>query len=97
MSVLVVGGHRFAAGLDWEREVLRGGKAAKAARDRGHRWTVELGGQTGFLGDIENPGGLAPLAGALVEYVRKRPVSVLSVSDGGMVTLFDGFQASGRA
>ena len=73
MSVLVVGGHRFAAGLDWEREVLRGGKAAKAARDRGHRWTVELGGQTGFLGDIENPGGLAPLAGALVEYVRKRP------------------------
>ena len=73
MSVLVVGGHRFAAGLDWEREVLRGGKAAKAARDRGHRWTVELGGQTGFLGDIEKPGGLAPLAGALVEHVRKRP------------------------
>ncbi len=24
-------------------------------------------------------------------------LSVLSVSDGGMVTLFDGFQASGRA
>ena len=73
MSVLVVSGYRFAAGLDWEREVLRGGKAAKAARDRGHRWAVELGGQTGFLGDIENPGGLAPLAGALVEFTRKRP------------------------
>ena len=73
MSVLVVGGHRFAASLDWEREVLRGGKAAKAARDRGHRWTVELGGQTGFLGGIENPDGLPPLAGALVEFMRKRP------------------------
>lgn len=73
MSVLVVGGHRFAAGLDWEREVLRGGKAAKAARDRGHRWTVEFGGQTGFLGDAENPGGLAPLAGVLMEFMRKRP------------------------
>ncbi len=73
MSVLVVGGHRFAAGLDWEREVLRGGKAAKAARDRGHRWAVEFGGQTGFLGGTENPDGLPPLAGALVEYVRKRP------------------------
>ena len=73
MSVLVVGGYRFAAGLDWEREVLRGGKAAKAARDRGHRWTVEFSGQTGFLGDIENPGGLPPLAGALVEFTRKRP------------------------
>ncbi len=29
--------------------------------------------------------------------LRRVPVSVLSVSDGGMVTLFDGFQASGRA
>ena len=73
MSVLTVGGHRLAAGLDWEREVLSGGKAAKAARDRGHRWTVELGGQTGFLGGIENPDGLPPLAGALMQLMSKRP------------------------
>lgn len=73
MSVLVIGGHRLAAGLDWEREALRGGKAAKAARNLGHSWIVELGGQTGFLGDVEDPGGLAPLAGAFMAFMGKRP------------------------
>ncbi len=65
MSVLAVGGRRFAAGLDWERDVLSRGRAARAARERGHAWMVELDGQTGFLGAAEAPGGLPPLAGAL--------------------------------
>lgn len=73
MSVLTVGKTRFAAGLDWEREVVRGGRAAGIARDRGHSWTVDIDGQTGFLGDDENPGGVPPLAGALAAFMRRRP------------------------
>ena len=73
MSVLVVGEQCFAAGLDWEREVLRKGKAAQAAYNRGHHWMVEFGGQTGFLGDLEDPGGLPPLAGALLKIMSKSP------------------------
>lgn len=72
MSVLTVGGKRFAAGLDWERQVVQGRRAADIARDRGHSWTVDLGGQTGFLGDTEEPGGLPALAGALAALVRGR-------------------------
>ncbi len=72
MSVLTVGGKRFAAGLDWQREVLQDRKAAEIARDRGHVWIVELGGQTGFLDDAEEPGGLPPLAGALAQIARER-------------------------
>lgn len=72
MSVVWIGGQRFAAGLLWQRGLLKGGPARRAAKDSGTAWTVEVAGQTGFVDDTEGPGGTRPLAGALKVLLRGR-------------------------
>jgi len=72
MSVLWIGGERFAAGLLWQRGVVEGRAARRAARESGGAWTVDVVGQTGFIDDAEGPGGTIPLAGALTVLLRGR-------------------------
>ena len=65
MSVLTIGGRRFAAGLFW---LERGGAAAVArnARAFGRPWYLHRGEQTGYAADDEEaPAGCPSLAAAL--------------------------------
>ena len=72
MSVMWVGGQRFAVGMLWQRGRLTGGAARRAARESRSAWTVEVSGQTGLVDDAEGPGGTKPLAGALMALLRGR-------------------------
>ena len=66
MSVLAIGGQRFAAGLDWQRERVRGRAAGRIAKQRMRPWMVDVGEQTGFLNAAEKPEGSRPLAAVLI-------------------------------
>ena len=66
MSVLTVGGQRLAAGLDWQRERVRGRAAGRIAKQRMRPWIVDVGEQTGFLNAAEKPEGSRPLAAVLI-------------------------------
>ncbi|MDE0407755.1 MAG: hypothetical protein OXN81_07825, partial [Alphaproteobacteria bacterium] len=56
MSVIVIGGRRYAAGLYW---LERGGARAtvRTARRLGRPWCVHAGERTGFAADIGSPAG----------------------------------------
>ena len=64
MSVVTVGGRRFAAGLYW---LERGNAAsvARSARAFGRPWHVHWGEQTGYAADEEEPGSCPSLAASL--------------------------------
>ncbi len=66
MSVLIIGGQRFAAGLDWQRELVKGRAAGRIAKERYRPWTVDVGAQTGFVNGVDNPEGSRPLAAVLI-------------------------------
>ena len=66
MSVLTIGGQRFAAGLDWQRELVKGRAAGRIAKERYRPWMVDVGGQTGFVNGVDNPEGSRPLAAVLI-------------------------------
>ena len=65
MSVFLVGGERFAVGIEWEGELVKGRDASQLGWENGRPWTVDVGGQTGFLDGEGSPGKSRPLAGAL--------------------------------
>ena len=69
MSVLTLGGRRFAAGLFW---LERGGAVALArnARRFGRPWCVHRDGQTGYAPDEGAPGGCPGLAASLQAHLR---------------------------
>lgn len=66
MSVLTIGGQRFAAGLDWQREIVKGRAAGRIAKERYRPWMVDVGEQTGFVNGVDNPEGSRPLAAVLI-------------------------------
>ncbi|MCY3670614.1 MAG: hypothetical protein OXH14_05980, partial [Alphaproteobacteria bacterium] len=72
MSVLWIGGFRFAAGLDWDRGLVSGSAARRIARQRGRPLSVNVSGQSGFGEDVEGAEGTKPLAGALAMLLRGR-------------------------
>ncbi len=72
VSVLWIGGFRFAAGLEWDRGLVRGGAARRVARQRKRPLSVNVSGQTGFGEDIDGADGTKPLAGALAMLLRGR-------------------------
>jgi len=65
VSVITVGGERFAVGVEWAGEVLSGRAAGNEGAKRGTPWMVHVDGQTGFVDAADNPEGAKPLAGAL--------------------------------
>ena len=69
MSVLSVGGRRFASGLFW---LERGGAAAVArnARAFGRPWYLHRGEQTGYAADDESPQGCPSLAASLQAHIE---------------------------
>ncbi len=84
MSVLVVGGQRLAAGLDWQRELVRGRAAGRLARQGLRPWMVEVGQQTAFVSAADNPEGSKPLAAALLTIMAESaPWAVFVEEDGG--------------
>lgn len=72
MSVLTIGGQRFAAGLDWQRELVKGRAAGRLAKERYRPWMVDVGEQSGFVNGVDNPEGSRPLAAALIASLQKR-------------------------
>ena len=68
MSVLTVGGRRFAAGLYW---LERGGAASVARNARAFRrpWHVHWAEQTGYAADDEDPQGCPSLAASLQAHI----------------------------
>ena len=70
MSVLEIGGRRFAVGLDW---TVGTGSAAvgRAAAAAGRPWAVYVGGQAGLASAAGDPAGTAALAGALRKLVAE--------------------------
>ena len=68
MSVLTVGGRRFAAGLYW---LERGNAAsvARSARAFGRPWHVHWGRQTGYAAEEEEPGSCPSLAASLQAHI----------------------------
>ena len=72
MSVLWIGGYRFAAGLEWDRGLVRGAEARRVARQRKRPLSVDVSGQTGFGEDVDGAEGTKPLAGALAMLLRGR-------------------------
>ncbi len=68
MSVLTVGGRRFAAGLYW---LERGGTASVARNARSFKrpWHVHWGGQTGYAADEESPQACPSLAASLQAHI----------------------------
>ena len=68
MSVLTVGGRRFAAGLYW----LERGNVASVARNARafvRPWHVHWGEQTGYAADEEEPGSCPSLAASLQAHI----------------------------
>ena len=86
MSVLAVGGRRFAAGLYW---LDRGGAAsvARNARAFGRPWHVHWGEQTGYATDEEDPGGCASLAASLQAHIAAPFWMALVEADDGRLAL----------
>ena len=72
MSVLWIGGFRFAAGLEWDRGLVSGGAARRTARQRKRPLSVDVSGQTGFGEEVGGAEGTKPLAGALAMLLRGR-------------------------
>ena len=86
MSVLGIGGRRFAAGLYW----LERGNAASVARNaRAFRrpWHVHWGGQTGYAADDGEPQGCPSLAASLQAHVGTPSWMALVEADDGRVAL----------
>ena len=86
MSVLGIGGRRFAAGLYW----LERGNAASVARNaRAFRrpWHVHWGGQTGYAADDEEPQGCPSLAASLQAHIGTPSWMALVEADDGRVAL----------
>ena len=86
MSVLGIGGRRFAAGLYW----LERGNAASVARNaRAFRrpWHVQWGGQTGYAADGEEPQGCPSLAASLQAHIGTPSWMALVEADDGRVAL----------
>ena len=86
MSVLTVGGRRFAAGLYW---MERGGVAsvARNARAFGRPWHVHWGGQTGYAADEEDPSGCPSLAASLHAHIDAPFWMALAEADDGRFAL----------
>ncbi len=72
MSVLWIGGFRFAAGLEWDRGLVSGGAARRTARQRKRPLSVDVSGQTGFGEEVGGAEATKPLAGALAMLLRGR-------------------------
>ena len=86
MSVLGIGGRRFAAGLYW----LERGNAASVARNaRAFRrpWHVQWGGQTGYAADDGEPQGCPSLAASLQAHIGTPSWMALAEADDGRVAL----------
>lgn len=86
MSVLTIGGRRFAAGLYW----LERGNAASVARNArafGRPWHVHRGGQTGYATDDGNPAGCPSLAAALHAHIGAPFWMALVEADDGRLAL----------
>ena len=86
MSVLTVGGRRFAAGLYW---LERGGASSVARNARSFRrpWHVHWGGQTGYAADEENPKGCPSLAASLHAHIGAPTWMALVEADDGRLAL----------
>lgn len=87
MSVFVLGGERWAAGLDW---MDRAGRAATARRAREHNrpFVVHWRDQTGFgPGGPESAEGLPSLAAALSAHVGVASFVALAAGQGGRFAL----------
>ena len=65
MSVILVGGERFAVGVEWAGKVLSGSAAGNEGAKRGTPWMVHVEDQTGFVEGADEPEGTKPLAGVL--------------------------------
>ena len=86
MSVLSVGGRRFAAGLYW---LERGGAASVARNARAFKrpWHVHWDGQTGYAPDEESPKDCPSLAASLQALVAERSWMALVAADNGRLAL----------
>lgn len=87
MSVVVLGGERFAAGLDW---MDRAGRSATARRAREHDrpFVVHWRNQTGFgPGGPESVEGLPSLAAALSAHIGAGSFVALAGGQGGRFAL----------
>ena len=86
MSVLTVGGRRFAAGLYW---LERGGAASEARNSRAFKrpWHVHWGGQTGYAADEESPKDCPSLAASLQAHIEAPTWMALVEADDGRLAL----------
>ena len=86
MSVLTLGGRRFAAGLFW---LERGGAVAtaRAARRFGRPWRVHRDGQTGYAPDGGAPEGCPSLAASLRAHLHSGFWMALVEADDGRCAL----------
>ena len=86
MSVLTVGGRRFAAGLYW---LEQGGAASVARNARAFKrpWYVHWGGQTGYAADEESPKGCPSLAASLQARIAAPTWMALVEADDGRLAL----------
>ena len=86
MSVLTVGGRRFAAGLYW---LERGGAASVARNARAFKrpWHVHWGGQTGYAADEENPKDCPSLAASLQAHIALPSWMALVEAEDGRLAL----------
>ena len=86
MSVLTVGGRRFAAGLYW---LERGGAASVARNARAFKrpWHVHWNGQTGYAADEESPQACPSLAASLQAHIAAPTWMALVEADGGRLAL----------
>ena len=86
MSVLTVGGRRFAAGLYWlEREGAA--SVARNARAFKRPWHVHWGEQTGYAADEESPKGCPSLAASLQGNIGTPTWMALVEADDGRLAL----------
>ena len=86
MSVLAIGGRRFAAGLYW----LERGSAASVARNArafGRPWHVHWGEQTGYAADEEDPGGCPSVAASVQAHIAAPFWMALVAADDGRLAL----------
>ena len=86
MSVLSVGGRRFAAGLYW---LERGGASSVARNARSFRrpWHVHWGGQTGYAADEDSPQACPSLAASLQAHIGAPTWMALVEADDGRLAL----------
>ena len=86
MSVLTLGGRRFAAGLYW---LERGGAGSVARNARAFKrpWHVHWSGQTGYAADEESPKGCPSLAASLQARIAATTWMALVEADDGRLAL----------